>query len=795
MFAVKSLVTLINQTVSHYRILRKLGGGGMGVVYEAEDLNLKRHVALKFLPEGLRHNSKALERFQREARATSALNHPNICTIYDIGQDEDRPFIVMELMKGQTLKDKIAGKPLDIERAIDIGIQIADALDAAHGEKIIHRDIKPANIFVNERGQTKLLDFGLAKEITDYISTDSEQLTQSASANLTDAGTTMGTVAYMSPEQARGKDLDARTDLFSFGAVLYEMVTGQLPFTGDSFGQILESIFTREPTAPVRLNPLVPAKLEEIIAKALEKDKTLRYQSAAEMSTDLRRLSIAKSPIQITPTTGTQKNSAQKYLLAIAILLIVVTSIYFLRPKSFRETKRAPDSKTTSIAVLPFVDLSPEKNQEYFADGLADELLNDLAKNPKLRVAARTSAFAFKGKNEDLRIVAQKLNVANILEGSIRKEGNRVRITTQLINAADGFHLWSEKYDRQINDIFAVQDDIASSVAEALKVTLLGEKHTTQKKENSEAYNSFLQGQYFSDRKTREDLEKAIQYFNDALRIDPGYARAWVGLAEAHTHQGDQGYAPVKDVFDQARIEVEKGLAIEPNLARGYAINGWILLAYDWNWNGAKQSLDHALKLEPNNPVILFVNASLATAFGRLDEAVKLDRRAVELDPLNPIAYYNLGLHSYLGGRFEEALPAFDKMLGISPQYPDGHQLKGSVYLLQNKNQLALSEMEKEVDPPWRLFGCSLVYHALGENQRSEEALAELIKQFADYGAYQIGSAYAYRGDLDKSFEWLDRAYRQHDAGLIQVKSDPILVNARKDPRFETLLKKMRLPI
>lgn len=767
----------------------------MGVVYEAEDLNLKRHVALKFLPDGLAQNALTLERFKREARAASALNHPNICTIYDIGQHEGTPFIVMELLKGRTVKDSIQQKPLEIETVINIGIQIADALDAAHSEKIIHRDIKSANIFINERGQAKLLDFGLAKEEMEQASDDSNQLTASTSQHLTNTDTTMGTLAYMSPEQARGKDLDARTDLFSFGVTLYEMITGQLPFTGNTSGQILESLFTREPTPPVRLNPLVPPKLEEIIAKALEKDKTLRYQSAAEMRTDLRRLFVAKTNVHGSTTTGTGKISVPRYVLIIAFLLIALASFYFLRPKHSKEIKTSEHPGTTSIAVLPFVDLSPEKNQEYFADGLADELLNDLAKNPKLRVAARTSAFVFKGRNEDLRIVAQKLNVSNILEGSIRKEGNRVRITTQLINAADGFHMWSETYDRQINDIFAVQDDIATSVTEALKVTLLGEKHSLAKKENSEAYNFFLQGQYFSDRKTREDLEKAIQYFNDALRIDPNYARAWVGLAEAHTHQGDQGYAPVKDVFDQARIEVQKGLAIEPNLARGYAINGWIQLAYDWDWNGAQHSLQHALKLEPNNPVILFVNSSLQTAFGKLDEAVKLDRRAVELDPLNPIAYYNLGLHCYLSGRSEEALTAFDKMIGINPQYPDGHQLIGSVYLVQGKNQLALSEMEKEVDPPWRLYGRALVHYALRNNKQSEDALTELIRQFANYGAYQIGSAYAYRADLDKTFEWLERAYRQHDAGLIQIKSDPILANAHKDPRFNALLKKMRLPV
>ncbi|HSE40802.1 MAG TPA: protein kinase, partial [Acidobacteriota bacterium] len=535
---------LIGINVSHYRILRRLGGGGMGVVYEAEDHQLGRHVALKFLPPELGTDQVALERFRREARAASALNHPNICTIHEISQHQRQPFIAMELMKGQTLKHKIGGRQLPIETVIDLAIQIADGLNVAHEEGIIHRDIKPANVFVTDRNHVKLLDFGLAKQIS---SSDTEVTEKSTLEQLTKTGATMGTVTYMSPEQIRGKHIDARSDLFSFGIVLYEMVTGRLPFVGDTSGEVLEAIFTKQPEAPVSLNPNVPMKLQEIINKALQKDPASRYSTVAEMRSDLQGV----KPEGYSHVLS--KFRSQTWIpAAVALLVFFLIAIVFW---SSRETKNtsttAPPitqppqpakTEKVSIVVLPFVDMSPEKDQEYFTDGLTEELINVLSRNPNLRVVARTSSFAFKGKNEDLRTIGKKLGVGTVLEGSVRKKGKQMRITTQLIKAADGFHLWSQSYDLEMNDVFEVQDQIARSVAETLKVQL--ERGTERRKyePKPEAYQAYLQGRYFINRLNKEDFLKAKHYYEQAIQIDPNYSNPWVGLSSVYIDLSNFGY-------------------------------------------------------------------------------------------------------------------------------------------------------------------------------------------------------------------------------------------------------------
>jgi serine/threonine-protein kinase len=771
---------MIGKTISHYHILEKLGEGGMGVVYKARDEKLDRDVALKFLPSSLA-SSDDLARFEQEAKAISALNHPNIATIYDIDETDGSKFLALEFIPNGTLKSKIKklkeeGKEFSIEEVINYGIHIAEGLAHAHRAGIIHRDVKSDNAMLTKEGNVKLTDFGLAK--LQY------------SAQLTKSGSTLGTAAYMSPEQIRDEAVDERSDLFSLGVVLYELTTLRLPFRGEHAASLSYSIAHEEPQPATTFRQNIPEGLLAVIAKCLEKDPSKRYQTADEVARDLRILthkgeSVVAQPIII------KRQSKLSWVIAGTLLLLAGAAFLFLKPST-----RAVDEKDAiqTIAVLPFIDMSPQRDQEYFSDGLSEELLNVLAKNPKLRVTSRTSSFSFRGENVDIKTIAAKLNVKHILEGSVRKSGNFLRITAQLIDVETDAHLWSDTYDGTLENIFAVQDTISQSVAEALKIVLLGEETATRRRETQpQAYNAFLLGKHFGAQ--GKDWEKAARYFQQALAIDSSYAPAWVELSTIHSAQANDGTLPLSVGYEQARREAKKALALDPNLASAHLQIGWIKRRYDWDWSGADKYYQRALELDAGNARVVSAAAGLARTLGRSDESVRLMRRAVELNPVSASWHFNHGLYASDAGLLVESQAAFEKCLELNPHFSNGHSALGLVLLLKGKADSALATIMRETEPDWKLHGLALTYHALGRKKESDNALAELIKGFQDEDAYQIAEIYAYRGETDKAFDWLERAYNQRDGGLASIKGNLWLRTIKKDPRYVMFLKKLRLPL
>jgi serine/threonine protein kinase/Tfp pilus assembly protein PilF len=706
-----------------YQIVAPIGAGGMGEVFRAKDPRLNREVAIKISA------SQFSERFEREAKAIAALNHPNICQIYDIGPN----YLVMEFIDGTPLQG-----PLPLDRAIRYAAQICDALDAAHKKNITHRDLKPANILVTANG-VKLLDFGLAKVGAASAAVASDAMAQSL--DLTEVGTVLGTASYMSPEQAKGEPTDARSDIFSFGVVLYEMLSGRRAFSKDSAVETMAAIVRDEP-APLD----APSNLSAIVTRCIRKLPASRFQTINEVRAALE---------QATATP-------------------------------------APTAKTPSIAVLPFANMSADKENEYFSDGLAEEILNLLAKIPGLKVIARTSAFAFKGKEQDIRKIAETLNVGTILEGSVRRAGNRIRVTAQLIEAENGSHLWSERYDRDLTDVFAIQDEIAQAISEALKIRLAPRAQAV----NIEAYQNYLKGVYYGFRFTPEGLAKAKGYFEQALAIDPNYAPAYYGLSVYYFVLGVMGIKPVGEMAPLAKSAAEKALDIDPSTSLAHSVLATIAATCEYDWKTAEA---HYRKATSTQPVPPRVRYSYAVHYllpqRRVPEAIEQSRMALETDPLSMTLHWGLVMCMHAAKQYREAIECAHRALEIDASYHPLWIAMGLAQLHASLPQEAIATFKRVVDlAPWYHMGewlLAAAYHQAGDREHSQE----WARKLADSHGQNIGAAlyYAAAGEVDAMFDALEGAFRLRDYYMIHIQDLLFFDRYHTDPRYQALLQKMNL--